>query len=507
MQKLFHAAMRIIVEPLLDAGEHGVEMTGGDGCVRLVFPILATYVADYPEQCLVTCSKYGTCPKCQSPADKLSELQTHDPRTPDFTKSIITDAWKNAHSPAAAEASCMSRDVNGAVQKPFWSGLPHADIHMSITPDVLHQLYQGVFKHLLSWCQDLLTPEELDRRIRCLPPSFGIRHFKNGISALSQVSGKERKQMARILLACLVGKITKSTMLAFRSLLDFIYLAQYPTHDDSTLQYMDDALKTFHANKKVIMNLGIRSDLNIPKLHSLLHYVTAIRQFGTTDNYNTEMFERLHIDFAKDAWRATNHRDEFPQMVKWITRNEKMAMYEMFQRECKAEEDRNDGEGSEEDGDGIPPEPMETVDGGSKSIRIAKYAPAPQQHLCRVQELHRAPGFTTALAKFINDLQPQKLRLSRHELTQTWLPFERVDVFHSFKFSPYELLEGKDETDVVKAIPASVRTGRKDRFDTVIVLDTDQAESTGVQGVFHFVLNLLNNLDLHNIPQERELGG
>ena len=72
MQKLFHAAMRIIVEPLLDAGEHGVEMTGGDGCVRLVFPILAMYVTDYPEQCLVTCSKYGTCPKCQSPADKLS---------------------------------------------------------------------------------------------------------------------------------------------------------------------------------------------------------------------------------------------------------------------------------------------------------------------------------------------------------------------------------------------------------------------------------------------------
>jgi hypothetical protein len=29
----------------------------------------------------------------------------------------------------------------------------------------LHQLYQGVFKHLVSWCQSLMTEEEIDTRI------------------------------------------------------------------------------------------------------------------------------------------------------------------------------------------------------------------------------------------------------------------------------------------------------------------------------------------------------
>ncbi|KAH9910236.1 uncharacterized protein B0H18DRAFT_896286, partial [Fomitopsis serialis] len=320
----------------------------------------------------------------------------------------------------------MLRDVNGAARSPFWTNLPYADIHLSITPDVLHQLYQGVFKHVVTWCQELLTAEELDSRLRCLPPAYGIRHFRNGISSLSQISGKERKEMARVLLACLVGKVSKSTMLTFRSLLDFIYLAQYPTHDDTTLEYMEDALKTFHANKQVLVDLGIRDDFNIPKIHSLLHYVQSIRLFGTTDNYNTEMFERLHIDFAKDAWRASNHRDEFPQMMRWITRNEKMALYEMFQREQ-------------------PPHSVTTegVDIAGTSIKIAKYAPAPQQNLAMVQTRHHAPGFTTALVQFINALQPDSLRLNRQDLSRTWLPFQRVDVFHKFAFTPYELDDGR----------------------------------------------------------------
>ncbi|KAJ3765100.1 hypothetical protein FB446DRAFT_627286, partial [Lentinula raphanica] len=72
--QLFHRSMAIVLEPLKRAGNPtgpGIEMVGGDGCVRVVYPLLATYVADYPEQCLVTCTKYGTCPRCQANADEL----------------------------------------------------------------------------------------------------------------------------------------------------------------------------------------------------------------------------------------------------------------------------------------------------------------------------------------------------------------------------------------------------------------------------------------------------
>ncbi|KDR70580.1 hypothetical protein GALMADRAFT_76052, partial [Galerina marginata CBS 339.88] len=67
--RLFHEAMRLVLSPLIKAGTDGVEMTSGNGEVRNVHPILACYAADYPEQCIVASTKYGTCPKCRTPAN------------------------------------------------------------------------------------------------------------------------------------------------------------------------------------------------------------------------------------------------------------------------------------------------------------------------------------------------------------------------------------------------------------------------------------------------------
>ena len=109
--------------------------------------------------------------------------------------------------------------------------------------------------HLTNWCTTLLSKEEMDRRVRALPPSFGVRHFKNGITSLSQISGMERKNIAKILLGVLVGAVPRQAILASRSLLDFIYLAQYSSHSDETLQYLDEALQFFHKEKHIFQDI------------------------------------------------------------------------------------------------------------------------------------------------------------------------------------------------------------------------------------------------------------
>ena len=90
------------------------------------------------------------------------------------------------------------------------------------------------------------------------------------------------------------------------------------------------ALQRFHANKAIFVDLDIRQHFHFPKLHSLNHYLNSIKLFGTTDNYDTQHTEQLHIDFAKDAYCATNHKDEYPQMTLWLERREKILWHEAY---------------------------------------------------------------------------------------------------------------------------------------------------------------------------------
>lgn len=137
------------MEPLKDAEDSGIEVVGRDGLVCLMFPILACYMADYPEQCLVTCTKYGTCPKCRARANKLAEIQSFARCTQHWTSSVIDHANISIKTNSAFRTQCMSEDVAGGVFESFWLDFPHCDIHLAITSDVLHQLYQGIFKHMV----------------------------------------------------------------------------------------------------------------------------------------------------------------------------------------------------------------------------------------------------------------------------------------------------------------------------------------------------------------------
>ncbi|KIY60945.1 hypothetical protein CYLTODRAFT_460272 [Cylindrobasidium torrendii FP15055 ss-10] len=152
-------------------------------------------------------------------------------------------ARKTTSTPAAYFKACMAENVNGNIIAPFWDGLPYTNIFASQTPDVLHQLYQGVVTHLIKWCQTLLSEHEMDRRIRRMPRSLGLRHFKNGISALSQVSGTKRKNIGKVLLGCIVDELHPRAVTACCAILDFVYLAQYTTHNNNTLTYLTDTLR------------------------------------------------------------------------------------------------------------------------------------------------------------------------------------------------------------------------------------------------------------------------
>lgn len=329
--RLFHFAMSQILQPLIEAGKHGVQMNCADGCIRHIFPLLAAYIADHPEQCLICCNKENRCPTCTVPRDLRGELLDSCYRDPDAALAAI-------RSPGGKE---FDEDGLRDVPQPFWADLPLANIFNCIVPDLLHQLHKGVFmNHLVKWTS-VNHVEELDARFMRVPPYPSLRVFQKGISSISQWTGNEYRQMEKIFIGILAGLHSDPRVIkAARAILDFIYLAHYPSHSTSTLEQMQRALQDFHTHKQVFLDLGIRSNFNIPKLHWMQHYIASIIDFGSCDGLSTETSERLHIDVAKLAYRASNRKAYIQQMVVWLTRREKVRWFQGYLRWCADRQSR-----------------------------------------------------------------------------------------------------------------------------------------------------------------------
>ena len=87
--QLFHQCMESLLEPLKKVGKEGKEMTCADGWVRRVYTILAAYVADYPEQCLVACCQENRCLQCLVLPNNRGSPAWSDPRDQKKTVEIL----------------------------------------------------------------------------------------------------------------------------------------------------------------------------------------------------------------------------------------------------------------------------------------------------------------------------------------------------------------------------------------------------------------------------------
>ena len=172
--------------------------------------------------------------------------------------------------------------------------------------------------------------KEIDKRFKAMNSYPGLCHFKKGISSVTQWTGTEHKEMEKLLLGITIGGVPNRFIPVVRSLLDFIYLSQLQFHTSTTLKSLESCLETFYRNKNIVIDLEICEHFNIPKVHAILHYVNCVQSLGSMDGYNTESPERLHIDFAKEAYRATNKRDYVEQMAVWLQRHEAIWLRESY---------------------------------------------------------------------------------------------------------------------------------------------------------------------------------
>ncbi|EPQ50928.1 hypothetical protein GLOTRDRAFT_133665 [Gloeophyllum trabeum ATCC 11539] len=345
--RLFHFCMRRILTSLVKAGSEGVEMVCADRWVRRIFPILAAYVADHPERCLIACCKQNRCPQCLVDPTELGDLlECIRFRESQRTKKILE------HRATGRRVKAFFDEGLRPVDKPFWADLPHTDIFHCFMPDLLHQVHKGIIKdHLLSWCVTIAGKQEIDERFACMPDHPDIRHFKHGISVISQWTGRESRELEKVLLGALNGAVQPAVAKAARAMLDFAAYSQFHTQTDVTLDLMDAALCEFHEYKDVFLQPNIRDDFNFPKLHAIQHYLDSIKSRGSADGYNTELPERLHIDLAKDAYHATNKHLEGDRQGQDITGDDFLELRGPWLRSRRAPRDGTSSDS--EDGDDL----------------------------------------------------------------------------------------------------------------------------------------------------------
>ena len=241
-QQIFHDCMKALLKPLVDAGKNRVYMACADGLMCWVFPILAAYVANHPEQCLVACCKENQCPRCEVAKDALGSLKFSRKRDPASTLNAINDA-------AMGDTEEITR-LGIQPNHPFWDD-PHCDVFSCFTPNLLHQLHKGVFKdHVVKWATKCLEGggEKIDWRFRAMPHGTNLQHFKKGTSLISQWTGTKYKNMEKVFLGVLFGPAEAGLVCIVQATLDFIYYAHFKSHTLDSLQQMDAAWVAFHEN-------------------------------------------------------------------------------------------------------------------------------------------------------------------------------------------------------------------------------------------------------------------
>lgn len=336
--RVYHACFDIFTSSLKRAERAGHFMPDGDGTVRFCFTPLVSHIMDMAEQRQASVVLSNQSPTSTASYGLFGDSEQCPPRTRQFTLNLIARACGRA-APDDVEAYTREAGRLGllGVHEPYWRDWGQADPSIFQTPDALHAWHKFFFDHPMTWIINMIGGIELDRRLQALPISVGVRHWTHGVSKLKQLTGREHRELEKVIVPVIAGAVNTEVLRAIRSIVEFIFNAQALLLYDDHMHATDEALREFHHYKNDIIRAGGRRGKNgpilhfkIPKLEGMGRVTYNAEYTGAPYQHTSDTTERCHITHVKHPYRQSNRRNFVEQVARFMDCVEKVAQFDLY---------------------------------------------------------------------------------------------------------------------------------------------------------------------------------
>ena len=104
------------------------------------------------------------------------------------------------------------------------------------------------------------------------------------------------------------------------TVIDFVMLADYWSHSDETLWYMNQVLYWINKLKEIFWhfcskNENDREYFNFFKFHIIMYYSEFIYKYESVNEIDSSHFEVLHRHLVKKFFAHINKRDDFQKQI------------------------------------------------------------------------------------------------------------------------------------------------------------------------------------------------
>ena len=327
---LVHQCLNFVLKPLKIAAAIGVMMSDPIGNLRHCYTPLVAYIADMPEQSLIACTSPKALPVSTAIYKQFRDGICHPPCTAAGTLRVIEMMCARSPPTDLINFLKVAKEywLNGVFEL-FWRDWLCSDPSKFLLLEVLHHFYHFSFDHNLQWCIAVVGGEELDYCFTLTRTSVGYCSFDEGVSKLKQVTGRDHHAIQRYIIGIVAGAIPPWFLIAICSLLDFRYLAQMPSFNETVLSKLDAALQSFHDNKEAIIAAGVHSHFEIPKLELLQHAVPSIQASGAVLQWSADVTEHAHVTEIKKPAHARNNQNYYSQIAWHLDHAEKCTRFDV----------------------------------------------------------------------------------------------------------------------------------------------------------------------------------